>query len=112
MNTFYPIIIILLFSFSFSQDFNAEEYLNGTWCQKNKEECFDLIFQDGLLMFEVPEGGYISGVEVLKYDRENKKIFWRIIGTNKEQQYFEILNQDKVNHFDGVKTKTLYRLTD
>lgn len=59
MNTFYPMIIILLFSFSFSQDFNAEEY-------------FDLIFQDGLMMFEVPEGGYISGVEVLKYDRKNK----------------------------------------
>tara|TARA_B100000767_G_scaffold180210_1_gene168212 strand:- start:5252 stop:5590 length:339 start_codon:yes stop_codon:yes gene_type:complete len=112
MKIFFTIIITLFSGYYYSQEFEAEEFLDGTWCQKDKEECFDLIFQNGLLMFEIPEGGYISGVEILKHDRENKKIFWRIIGTNKEQQYFEILKNDKVNHFDGVKTKILYRFKE
>lgn len=105
-------IIITTFTSSSLQQFEVEKFLNGTWCEKYKEECFDLIFKDDLLMLEIPEGGYISGVEILKYDDENKKIYWRIVGTKKKKQYFEILNNDKVNHFDGVKTKTLYRLTD
>ena len=45
----------------------------------------------------------------LFYLDEKKKIYWRSVGTTKKQQYFEILNNDKVNHFDGIKTKTLYR---
>ena len=108
MKTFFAIIITTFISSSLQQ-FEVEKFLNGTWCEKDKQECFDLIFEDGLLMFEIPEGGYISGVEILKYDDENKKIYWRIVGTAKKQQYFEILNKDKVNHFDGIKTKTLYR---
>ena len=108
MKTFFAIIITTFISSSLQQ-FEVEKFLNGTWCEKDKQECFDLIFEDGLLMFEIPEGGYISGVEILKYDDENKKIYWRIVGTAKKQQYFEILNNDKVNHFDGIKTKTLYR---
>ena len=108
MKTFFAIIITTFISSSLQQ-FEVEKFLNGTWCEKDKQECFDLIFEDGLLMFEIPEGGYISGVEILKYDDENKKIYWRFVGTTKKQQYFEILNKDKVNHFDGIKTKTLYR---
>ena len=46
----------------------------------------------------------------LKYDDKTKKIFWRIVGTARETQYFEILKKNKVNHFDGVKTKALYRI--
>jgi len=51
-------------------------------------------------------------VEVLNYDDDAKKIFWRIIGTNKNTQYFEILRNNKVNHFDGQKTRVLFRVSD
>ena len=110
MKNTLTILLLIITSYCFSQEFDTDKYLNGTWCQKGNQECFDLISQDGLLMFAIPDGGYIAGVEILKYDDINKKIFWRIFGTAKETQYFEILKKNKVNHFDGVKTKALYRI--
>ena len=110
MKNTLTILLLIITSYCFSQEFDIDKYLNGTWCQKGNEECFDLISQDGLLMFAIPDGGYIAGVEILKYDDINKKIFWRIVGTARETQYFEILKKNKVNHFDGVKTKALYRI--
>ena len=59
MKTFFAIIITTFISSSLQQ-FEVEKFLNGKWCEKDKQECFDLIFEDGLLMFEIPEGGYIS----------------------------------------------------
>ena len=37
----------------------------------------------GLLLFEVPDGGYVEGVEVIRYDEKEKKIYWKIVGTQK-----------------------------
>jgi len=103
----------LIFSnYCFSQKFEVNDYLNGKWCNKDKFSCFDFVSEDGLLTFEIQDGGYIAGVEVLNYDDAAKKIFWRIIGTNKNTQYFEILRNNKVNHFDGQKTRVLFRVSD
>jgi hypothetical protein len=109
MKKFYFIVTILFSTLSFSQELDVENYLDGTWCDKDKFSCFNLISDNGLLIYEIPDGGFISGVEIIKHDTSSKKIYWRLVGTNKETQYFEIINKDKVKYFDGQKTKSFYR---
>ena len=95
--------ITLLSFFGSNQEFDAERYLNGQWCKKNTDtECFTLTYDQGLLLFEIPDGGYIEGVEVIKYDESERKIFWKIVGTNKDTQNFKIIDNDNVIYFDGV----------
>ena len=53
------------------------------------------------------DGGFISGVELVKYDKKEKKIYWRIVGTSKKTQYFKILKGSTVEHFNGVDTKKI-----
>ena len=106
------LFVILLNFFTSNQEFDAERYLNGQWCKKNTEtECFTLTYDRGLLLFEIPDGGYIEGVEVIKYDAEEKKIYWKIVGTNKDTQNFKIIDNNKVVYFDGV-TSSYWQRTE
>jgi hypothetical protein len=106
-------IAYLFFLFSFFnpvQQFEVESYLNGEWCKKAADsECFSLIYDQGLLLFEVPDGGYVEGVEVIRYDEKEKKIYWKIVGTQKDTQNFRILDADNVLYFDGVSASYWFR---
>ena len=112
MKNILIITCLIYSSYCFSQKFDENDFLNGEWCNNEKFSCFNLISEGGLLVYEIMDGGYTAGVEVLNYDDNAKKIYWRIIGTNKDTQYFEILKKNKVNHFDGQKTIVRYRSSD
>jgi len=102
-NLFFVLALLLL-----NQDFDVNEFLNGKWCEGKNKECFYLKHVDGLMIFEIPDGGYKSGVEVVKYDKKQNKIYWRIIGTTKPTQYFKILKGKKyIEYFDGNRTKKI-----
>jgi hypothetical protein len=61
------------------------------------------------MLFEIPDGGYIEGVEVIKYDAEEKRIYWKIVGTNKDTQNFKIIDSKNVVYFDGVSSSNWER---
>ena len=87
------------------QNIDPYEFLNGKWCESDESECFYIIYQDGILIYDIPEGGFRSGIELIKYDKKEKKIYWRIVGTTKKTQYFKIQKNGNVEYFDGnVKT--------
>lgn len=106
-------LVYLFFFFSFFnpvQQFEVESYLNGEWCKKASDsECFSLIYDHGLLLFEVPDGGYVEGVELIRYDEKEKKIYWKIVGTQKDTQNFRVLDEDNVLYFDGVSASYWFR---
>ena len=74
---------------------------------------FYLLYLSGLLLFqnidpyEIPEGGFRSGIELIKYDKKEKKIYWRIVGTTKKTQYFKIQKNGNVEYFDGNVKKNI-----
>ena len=104
------LFIIFLSFFTPNQEFDAERYLNGKWCKKNTDaECFTLTYDQGLMLFEIPDGGYIEGVEVIKYDAAEKRIYWKIVGTNKDTQNFKIIDSKNVVYFDGVSSSNWER---
>ena len=71
-------LVYLFFFFKFFypvKQFEVDSYLNVEWCKKASDsEFFSLIYDQGLLLFEVPDGGYVEGVEVIRYDEKEKKI--------------------------------------
>lgn len=102
------ILITILAFLNFNQDFDPNEYLDGKWCEGEDEECFYFTYSDGLMFIEIPDGGFRSGVEAIKYDKKKNRVYWRIVGTSKKTQYFQILKDKKyVEYFDGSKTKRI-----
>ncbi|MBL30837.1 MAG: hypothetical protein CMC81_06335 [Flavobacteriaceae bacterium] len=99
-------IIQLFFIFSI-QNIDPYEFLNAKWCESKDKECFIITYENGLLIYEIPDGGFRSGIEMIKFDKKQKQIFWRIVGTSKKTQYFKILNSTTVEHFDGVETRKI-----
>ena len=83
------ILITLLAFLNFNQDFDPNEYLDGKWCEGKNKECFYLTYSDGLMFFEIPDGGFKSGVESIKYDKKQNRIYWRIVGTTKKPNTFK-----------------------
>ena len=100
----YLIQLIILI---FIQNIDPYKFLDGKWCESKDKECFYLKYQDGLVIYEDTDGGFISGVELVKYNKKEKKIYWRIVGTSKKTQYFKILKGSTVEHFNGVDTKKI-----
>lgn len=100
----YLIQLIILI---FIQNIDPYKFLDGKWYESKDKECFYLKYQDGLVIYEDTDGGFISGVELVKYDKKEKKIYWRIVGTSKKTQYFKILKGSTVEHFNGVDTKKI-----
>ena len=101
---FYITHLIILI---FLQNIDPYKFLDGKWCESKDKECFYLIIEDGLIIYEDTDGGFRSGVELVNYDKKEKKIYWRIVGTSKKTQYFKILKGTTVEHFDGIKTKKI-----
>ena len=96
-------LIILIFL----QNIDPYKFLDGKWCESKDKECFYLKIEDGLIIYEDTDGGFRTGVEIVNYDKKEKKIYWRIVGTSKKTQYFKILKGTTVEHFDGIKTKKI-----
>jgi len=91
-----------------NQDFDVNRFLDGKWCEGKNNECFYLSYVDGLMIFETPDGSFKSGVEVVRYDKKQNRIYWRIVWTTKETQYFQILNnKNYIEYFDGNRTKKI-----
>jgi|TARA_B110000116_G_scaffold73177_1_gene63437 hypothetical protein len=101
-------LLTLLVLLTFNQDFDPNKYLNGKWCEGKNKECFYFTYSNGLMFYEIPDGGFKSGVESIKYDIKQNRVYWRIVGTTKKTQYFQILKDKKyVEYFDGNKTKRI-----
>ena len=101
---FYITHLIILI---FLQNIDPYKFLDGKWCESKDKECFYLIIEDGLIIYEDTDGGFRTGVEIVNYDKKEKKIYWRIVGTSKKTQYFKILKGTTVEHFDGINTKKI-----
>tara|TARA_Y100000996_G_scaffold125199_1_gene94598 strand:+ start:1114 stop:1440 length:327 start_codon:yes stop_codon:yes gene_type:complete len=101
---FYITHLIILI---FLQNIDPYKFLDGKWCESKDKECFYLKSEDGLIIYEDTDGGFRTGVEIVNYDKKEKKIYWRIVGTSKKTQYFKILKGTTVEHFDGINTKKI-----
>ena len=101
---FYITHLIILI---FLQNIDPYKFLDGKWCESKDKECFYLKIEDGLIIYEDTDGGFRTRVEIVNYDKKEKKIYWRIVGTSKKTQYFKILKGTTVEHFDGINTKKI-----
>ena len=79
------------------QNIDPYEFLNGKWCESEESECFYIIYQDGILIYDIPEGGFRSGIELIKYDKKEKKIYWRIVGTTKKLNILRFKRMEMLN---------------
>ena len=68
---FYITHLIILI---FLQNIDPYKFLDGKWCESKDKECFYLKIEDGLIIYEDTDGGFRSGVEIVNYDKKEKKI--------------------------------------
>ena len=106
--------LIILFSFFsplhiVAQNFNVEEFLDGQWCDKEKIDCFNIIAENGLVIYETPTGDFRSGVEIINYDKKKGIITWELIKTSRKTNTFRIISKNKVEFDNGNRRSTLHR---
>ena len=103
-------IIYLLFPlYTVAQEFNVEEFLNGQWCDKEKSDCFNIIANNGLIIYETPTGDFRSGIEIISYDKKKDVIKWELIKTSRKTNSFRIISKNKVEFDNGNRRSILYR---
>ncbi|PWH10130.1 hypothetical protein DEJ39_07965 [Bacteroidetes bacterium SCGC AAA795-G10] len=103
-------IIFLLFPlYTIAQEFNVEEFLNGQWCDKEKSDCFNIIVNNGLIIYETPTGDFRSGIEITSYDKKKDVIKWELIKTSRKTNSFRIISKNKVEFDNGNRRSILYR---
>ena len=93
-------ICFLFFLFPLSiiaQEFNVEEFLNGQWCDKEKSDCFNIIANNGLIIYETPTGDFRSGIEIISYDKKKGVIKWELIKTSRKTNSFKIISKKRLN---------------
>lgn len=104
------ICIIFLFPlYIIAQEFNVEEFLNGQWCDKEKSDCFNIIANNGLIIYETPTGDFRSGIEIISYDKKKDVIKWELIKTSRKTNSFRIISKNKVEFDNGNRRSILYR---
>ena len=103
------LLFILFYSHVFSQDFSAEEFLNGQWCDKEKSDCFNIIAGSGLIIYETITGDFRSGLEIINYDKKKGIITWELIKTSRKTNTFRIISKNKVEFDNGNRRSTMYR---
>ena len=102
-------ILFLLPMYIFSQDFNVGQFLDGQWCDKEKSDCFNIIDDKGLIIYETPTGDFRSGVEIINYDKKKGVITWELIKTSRKTNTFRIISKNKVEFDNGNRRSTMYR---
>ena len=103
-------IIFFLFPlYTIAQEFNVEEFLNGQWCDKEKSDCFNIIANNGLIVYETPTGDFRSGIEIISYDKKKDVIKWELIKTSRKTNSFKIISKNKVEFDNGNRRSILYR---
>ena len=107
-------IFLIIFSFLsplyiVAQNFNVEDFLDGQWCDKEKFDCFNIIAENGLVIYETPTGDFRSGVEIINYDKKKGIITWELIKTSRKTNTFRIISKNKVEFDNGNRRSTLYR---
>ncbi len=107
-------IYLIIFSFFsplyiVAQNFNVEDFLDGQWCDKEKFDCFNIIAENGLVIYETPTGDFRSGVEIINYDKKKGIITWELIKTSRKTNTFRIISKNKVEFDNGNRRSTLYR---
>ena len=98
----FPLCII-------AQEFNVEEFLNGQWCDKEKSDCFSIIANNGLIIYETPTGDFRSCIEIISYDKKKGVIKWELIKTSRKTNSFKIISKNKVEFDNGNRRSLLYR---
>lgn len=110
MKYFYLILLFSVFHLGvFAQDFSAEEFLNGQWCDKEKSDCFNIIVDSGLIIYETTTGDFRSGLEIINYDKKKGIITWELIKTSRKTNKFRIISKNKVEFDNGNRRSTMYR---
>lgn len=108
----FELLCFLFFLFPvliFAQEFKAEEFLNGQWCDKEKNDCFNIIADSGLIMYETITGDFRSGIEIINYDKKKGVIKWELIKTSRKTNSFRIISKNRVEFDNGNRRVNLYR---
>ena len=51
----------------------------GNGVIKKKSDCFNIIANNGLIIYETPTGDFRSGIEIISYDKKKGVIKWELI---------------------------------
>ena len=108
----FKLLFFLFFLFPvliFAQKFNAEEFLNGQWCDKEKTDCFNIKAGNGLIVYETITGDFRSGIEIINYDKKKGVIKWELIKTSRKTNSFRIISKNRVEFDNGNRRVNLYR---
>ena len=110
MNTQLSCLLFFLFPvILFSQEFKAEELISGQWCDKEKVDCFNIIVDNGLIIYETTTGDFRSGIEIISYDKKKGVIKWELIKTSRKTNTFRIISKNKVEFDNGNRRVNMYR---
>ena len=107
-----PLSCLLFFLFPiiiFSQEFKAEEFISGQWCDKEKVDCFNIIVDNGLIIYETTTGDFRSGIEIISYDKKKGIIKWELIKTSRKTNTFRLISKNKVEFDNGNRRVNMYR---
>ena len=83
--------------------------LGNLFEELNETDCFNIIADSGLIMYETITGDFRSGIEIINYDKKKGVIKWELIKTSRKTNSFRIISKNRVEFDNGNRRVNLYR---